>query len=58
MRELEQIVKAARLAAQAHAGQERRGLHEPYILHPMRVAQAAEAAGLSANAVAAAYLHA
>ncbi len=57
MRDIEQIVKAASIAALAHAGQRRKGIDEPFILHPMRVAVAAEECGLSANAVAASYLH-
>jgi len=57
MRGFEQIVKAAQLAALAHAGQMRKGLDEPFILHPMRVAVLAEGCGLSSEAIAAAYLH-
>lgn len=43
-------------AIKAHAGQIRRGWEE-YYLHPIRVAEAVEAAGGSKDAVCAAYLH-
>lgn len=49
--------QAYRFALSAHAGQTRRGLPDPYIEHPHRVALAATLAGLSDEAVAAAYLH-
>lgn len=57
MRPHEQIVKAAHLASTAHYGQMRKGLNEPFIWHPMRVAVAVEECGLSPEAVAAALLH-
>ena len=57
MRDVEVIVKAASMAASAHLAQRRKGLPEPYINHPMRVAVAAEECGLSWEAIAAAYLH-
>jgi (p)ppGpp synthase/HD superfamily hydrolase len=51
------ILRAATLAASAHAGQTRRGLPDPYINHPLRVAQHAAQAGLGEDAVVAALLH-
>ncbi len=57
MRANEQLVKAAQLATLAHAGQMRKGLNEPFILHPMRVAVAAEECDLLQETIAAAYLH-
>lgn len=47
---------AKEFAIKAHAGQIRRGWEE-YCLHPIRVAEAVEAAGGSTTAVCAAYLH-
>lgn len=57
MRASEQIVRAAELATRAHGGQSRKGIDEPFVFHPMRVAVAAEDCGLSLDAIAAAYLH-
>ncbi|MNL35737.1 GTP pyrophosphokinase rsh [compost metagenome] len=51
------MLKAAVFAAEAHVGQRRKGLDEPYINHPLRVAAAVEACGLPPEAVAAALLH-
>lgn len=51
------ILRAATFAAAAHVGQTRRGLPDPYINHPLRVAQHAAEAGLPADAVVAALLH-
>lgn len=51
------ILRAATIAAAAHAGQTRRGLDEPYINHPLRVAHHAAQAGLGPDAVVAALLH-
>lgn len=53
----ELLLKAASLAASAHLAQRRKGLPEPYINHPLRVAVAAEECGLSNEAIAAALLH-
>ena len=47
---------AKEFAINAHTGQIRRGWEE-YCLHPIRVAEAVEAAGGSKDAVCAAYLH-
>lgn len=47
---------AKEFAIKAHVGQVRRGWEE-YYLHPVRVAEAVEAAGGSEDAVCAAYLH-
>lgn len=44
-------------ATVAHAGQLRKGLPEPYIVHPVRVAEKARVAGLSEDAILAALLH-
>lgn len=51
------VLAAATFAAEAHVGQRRKGLDEPYINHPLRVAAAVEACGLPPEAVAAALLH-
>lgn len=51
------VLSAAVFAAEAHVGQRRKGLDEPYINHPLRVAAAAEACGLPSEAIAAALLH-
>lgn len=51
------VLRAATVAADAHAAQRRKGNGEPYINHPLRVAHHAQACGLSAAAVAAALLH-
>ena len=51
------LLRAATFAATAHAGQTRRGLTDPYINHPLRVAQHAALAGLADDAVIAALLH-
>lgn len=48
---------AREFATKAHEGQKRKGLDAPYIVHPIRVAHHAALAGLSEEAVAAAYLH-
>jgi len=49
-------MNAKEFAINAHYGQVRRGWEE-YYLHPVRVAEAVEAAGGSKDAVCAAYLH-
>ncbi|MBA2354320.1 MAG: HD domain-containing protein [Luteitalea sp.] len=54
---MEDILRAATVAAAVHAGQTRRGLDEPYINHPLRVAHHAARAGLGHDAVIAALLH-
>lgn len=51
------VLKAATVAADAHANQRRKGNGEPYINHPLRVAHHAERCGLSPAAIAAALLH-
>lgn len=51
------ILRAAAFAAAAHAGQTRRGLPDPYINHPLRVAWHAAEARLGEDAVVAALLH-
>ncbi len=50
-------VRACVFAHAAHLGQRRRYIDEPYIEHPRRVAEMARAAGCSAPALAAAWLH-
>lgn len=49
--------RAREFATDAHAGQERKYTGEPYIIHPEEVAQIVRDAGLSDEAVAAAWLH-
>lgn len=51
------ILRAATYAAAAHAGQTRRNLSDPYINHPLRVAEHAGRAGLDEDAIVAALLH-
>lgn len=51
------ILRAATFAATAHVGQTRRNLPDPYINHPLRVADHAARAGLDEDAVVAALLH-
>jgi (p)ppGpp synthase/HD superfamily hydrolase len=51
------LLRAATFAATAHVGQTRRGLPDPYIIHPLRVAQHAASAELGEDAVVAALLH-
>ena len=51
------VARAAAYAAEAHVNQKRKAGDEPYINHPLRVAQAAAEAGLDAEAIAAALLH-
>ena len=51
------ILRAATFAATAHVGQTRKGLPDPFINHPLRVAQHAAAADLGEDAVVAALLH-
>jgi (p)ppGpp synthase/HD superfamily hydrolase len=51
------LLRAATFAATAHVGQTRKGLPDPYINHPLRVAQHAALAGLGEDAVVAAVLH-
>lgn len=54
---LELVLRAAAFAAEAHVEQTRKQSTEPYINHPLRVAQAASEAALSPEAIAAALLH-
>lgn len=51
------MTKAAWFAGTAHTGQTRKGLPDPYVRHVERVARAAAEAGLSQDAIDAAYLH-
>ena len=51
------ILRAATFAATAHAGQTRRGLPDPYVNHPLRVAEHAAQADLGEDAIVAALLH-
>lgn len=51
------ITTAAAFAAEAHAGQVRKELNEPYIVHPLRVGKMAATLGQSAEFIAACYLH-
>lgn len=51
------VTRAAAYAAEAHVLQRRKVGEEPYINHPLRVAQMAAEAGLDAAAIAAALLH-
>lgn len=57
MNGMHDILRAATFAAAAHVGQTRRGLPDPYINHPLRVAHHAAQAGLDHDAVVAALLH-
>ncbi|HEY9855258.1 MAG TPA: HD domain-containing protein [Stenomitos sp.] len=57
MSDMDLVLKAAKVAAEAHSNQRRKGNAEPYINHPLRVAHQAERCGLSATAIAAALLH-
>jgi (p)ppGpp synthase/HD superfamily hydrolase len=51
------IVSAAVYAAEAHAGQVRKELNEPYIVHPLRIGKMAAQLGQTPEFIAAAYLH-
>jgi (p)ppGpp synthase/HD superfamily hydrolase len=51
------ILRAATFAATAHVGQTRKGLPDPYINHPLRVAHHAAHAELGEDAIVAALLH-
>jgi (p)ppGpp synthase/HD superfamily hydrolase len=51
------IVRARNFAMKAHYGQERKYTDEPYIVHPIRVAELVAEAGGSYEMIAAAYLH-
>jgi (p)ppGpp synthase/HD superfamily hydrolase len=53
----ELITASAVFAAEAHAGQVRKELNEPYIVHPLRVAKLAAQLGQSPEFIAAAHLH-
>lgn len=48
---------AAVLAAEAHAGQKRKELNEPYIVHPLRVGKLAAMLEQDEHMIAACYLH-
>lgn len=51
------IMDALVIASHAHRDQRRKVIAEPYINHPIRVAAAAQLAGLSLDAIVAAILH-
>src|SRR5688500_9680544 len=57
MTDVHEILRAAVVSADAHNKQNRKGNPEPYIVHPLRVAREAAAAGLSTHAVVAGLLH-
>ncbi|HEY8585772.1 MAG TPA: bifunctional (p)ppGpp synthetase/guanosine-3',5'-bis(diphosphate) 3'-pyrophosphohydrolase [Rhodanobacter sp.] len=54
--QVERVLKAFRIGAQAHAGQERKS-GEPYITHPVAVAGILAELGLDAETIIAAILH-
>jgi (p)ppGpp synthase/HD superfamily hydrolase len=51
------IAKAARFAAEAHKNQKRKYSGDPYIIHPLRVAERVAKAGMQPYVIAAAMLH-
>lgn len=51
------VLRAAVYAGEAHGAQTRKGSQEPYLNHPLRVAEKAQQAGLSEPAIAASLLH-
>ena len=51
------ILKAARFAQEAHKGQVRKFIDEPYVYHPMRVAGKVTLEGGTEEMVCAAWLH-
>lgn len=51
------VTSAAVFAAEAHAGQVRKELGEPYIVHPLRVGKTAAQLGMDEEFIAACYLH-
>lgn len=51
------VIRAARLAADAHADQRRKYTNRPYVEHPMRVAGMVTLAGGDEESIAAAWLH-
>jgi (p)ppGpp synthase/HD superfamily hydrolase len=55
--DIQLITSAAAFAADAHLHQVRKELNEPYIVHPLRVANMAAQAGQSAEFIAAALMH-
>jgi len=54
---MSRLEAARQMAAKAHAGQMRKGLDEPYIMHPERVAAQVGALGYSVDLQIAALLH-
>lgn len=54
---IELITAAAVFAAEAHAGQVRKELNEPYIVHPLRVGKLAAQLEQTPEFIAAMYLH-
>ncbi|WP_010529301.1 HD domain-containing protein [Lentibacillus jeotgali] len=51
------IKEAKRFAEKAHEGQIRKSPDDPYIIHPIRVAERLEKAGFSDELICAGYLH-
>ncbi|WP_349408224.1 HD domain-containing protein [Pseudalkalibacillus sp. SCS-8] len=54
---MEKCKKAEALAKQAHDGQVRKLTGEPYVVHPISVAETLKEAGLSEDLIIAGYLH-
>jgi (p)ppGpp synthase/HD superfamily hydrolase len=57
MTDAQLITSSAAFAADAHSGQVRQELNEPYIVHPLRVGMMAAKYELPAEAIAACHLH-
>ena len=57
MSDIELITGAAVFAGEAHAGQVRKELNEPYIIHPLRVGKLAAQINQNEEFIAAMYLH-
>lgn len=55
--DIQAITLAASLASDFHLEQKRKGSGRPYATHPIRVAHLAARAGLSVDAICAAFLH-
>ncbi|WP_197046662.1 HD domain-containing protein [Oceanobacillus salinisoli] len=51
------IEKAKKFAAKAHEGQTRKNSDDPYITHPIRVAERLQAEGFSEKLICAGFLH-
>lgn len=52
-----EIMNALVVASHAHRDQRRKGIAEPYINHPIRVAAQAQKVGLSTDGIVAALMH-